>query len=98
MMEAFGEFGLAFILHVYVPEPGLAGRVKHRLCGQIQRRFAEAGIVLPLPSREIHLHAPPTQPTTTPSPTRIDSPSPVPAPPFRDELAATEPVNRCVDE
>jgi potassium efflux system protein len=55
MMEGFGESGLLFALFAFVPEPGLAGPVKHRLCSEIQRRFAEEGIVIPLPTRTLHI-------------------------------------------
>jgi potassium efflux system protein len=55
MMEEFGESSLRFVLFAFVPEPALVGPVRHRLCSEIQRRFAEAGIVIPLPARELHL-------------------------------------------
>jgi potassium efflux system protein len=57
VLEGFGDFALQFALYVYVPEPGLAGPVRHRLCAEIQRRFADAGILIPLPSRELHVQA-----------------------------------------
>ena len=108
MMESFGDFGLAFVLFVHVPEPGLAGRVKHRLHGEIQRRFAEAGIVIPLPSRAIHVHPAPRSaaaPSPSPSPapafdSRFDDASPTPPTPrfAAVAFAPPEPVNRCVDE
>ena len=103
MMESFGDFGLTFVLFVHVPEPGLAGRVKHRLHAQIQRRFREAGIVIPLPSREIHVHpAPPGAASTfAPAlPTRFHDASPTPPAPRLSAIpsAPAEPVNRCVDE
>ncbi len=110
MMESFGDWGLAFVLHVFVPEPVLAGRVKHRLCAQIQRRFQDAGIAIPLPVREIRLHPSIAEsplpagsaPAPAPAPvsTRVDPPSITPASPHRlaAALAATEPMNRCVDE
>ena len=55
MLEGFGESGLLFALYAFVPDPGLVGPVRHRLCSEIQRRFAEEGIVIPLPTRELHL-------------------------------------------
>jgi potassium efflux system protein len=55
MMEEFGESSLRFVLFAFVPDPALVGPVRHRLCSEIQRRFAEAGIVIPLPARELHL-------------------------------------------
>jgi small-conductance mechanosensitive channel len=45
LLEAFGEASLAFVLHVFVPEPSLMGRVRHRLYGEIQERFEACGIV-----------------------------------------------------
>ena len=54
VLEGFGEYGLLFALYAFVPEPALVGPVRHRLCAEIQRRFAEEGIVIPLPTRELH--------------------------------------------
>ena len=55
MLEGFGESGLLFALYAFVPDPALVGPVRHRLCSEIQRRFAEEGIVIPLPTRELHV-------------------------------------------
>jgi potassium efflux system protein len=55
VMEDFHDFAEVFVLHVYVPEPSLAGRVRHRLFAQIQKRFREAGIAIPLPSQELYV-------------------------------------------
>jgi potassium efflux system protein len=55
MMEGFGDSGLLFALYAFVPEPALVGPVRHRLCSEIQRRFAEDGIVIPLPTRQLQL-------------------------------------------
>lgn len=52
-MEEFRDADLAFALHVHVPEPSLAGRVRHRLFSEIQRRFQESGILIPLPTQEL---------------------------------------------
>jgi potassium efflux system protein len=52
-MEDFSDSALVFVLHVHVPEPSLASRVRHRLFSQIQKRFKEAGIAIPLPSQEL---------------------------------------------
>jgi potassium efflux system protein len=54
VLEGFGESALAFSLYAFVPEPSVAGRVRHRLCAEIQRQFAEEGITIPLPMRELH--------------------------------------------
>ena len=45
-VEEFGETSHRFMLHAYVPDPSLTGRVRHRLFAQIQRRFKEEGIAL----------------------------------------------------
>ena len=55
-LEGFGDSALLFGLYTFVPEPGLAGGVRHRLCTEIQRRFAEEGIVIPFPTHELHLN------------------------------------------
>ncbi len=53
LMDSFGPSTLSFSLHAFVPEPSLLGRTKHRLCGQIQKRFTAAGIEMPLPRHEL---------------------------------------------
>jgi small-conductance mechanosensitive channel len=55
-LEGFGESSLLFGLYTFVPEPGLSGDVKHRLCAEIQRRFTQEGIVIPYPTHELHLN------------------------------------------
>jgi small-conductance mechanosensitive channel len=52
-MEEFSESSLLFLLHAYVPDPSLGGRVKHRLFAQIQRRFDSEGIPIPLPMQRL---------------------------------------------
>ena len=52
-MEEFSDSALNFVLFVHVPEPSLGGRVRHRLFARIQRRFAECGIAIPLPTQEL---------------------------------------------
>jgi small-conductance mechanosensitive channel len=52
-MEDFGDSALIFALHVHVPDPSLGGRVRHRLFAQIQKRFSEAEIEIPLPAQEL---------------------------------------------
>ncbi len=54
-LEGFGESSLLFALYAFVPDPGLVGPVRHRLCSEIQRRFAEKGIVIPVPTHELHV-------------------------------------------
>ena len=57
ILEEFSPFALKFALRVYVPEPSVAGRVKHRLGTQIQKRFQSSGIEIPLPKQELKFHA-----------------------------------------
>jgi small-conductance mechanosensitive channel len=54
-LDAFGASFLSFVLHVYVPEPSYQGKVRHRLCTQIQKQFADAGIEIPLPMHELRV-------------------------------------------
>ncbi len=54
-LEDFGDSALLFGLSVFVAEPGLVGKTRHRLCAAIQRRFAELGIVMPHPTHELHV-------------------------------------------
>jgi small-conductance mechanosensitive channel len=54
-LEGFGDSSLLFALYTFVAEPGLAGGVRHRLCAEIQRRFAAEQIVMPFPTQELHL-------------------------------------------
>ena len=87
------------VWHVHVPEPALAGRVKHRLCAQIQHRFREAGIVLPLPTRTVHLHAAMPDLAISAANMRVHAPSAIPSPHHHAAVhAPSEPMNRCVDE
>ena len=81
------------------------GRVRHRLYGQIQRRFEAAGIVIPLPTRELRVHAMNAEHDATPSPgptsgrTRPGPTSPAPARHRRGPLPVpAEECHRGVDE
>ena len=55
MLEELGDSALKFVLYAFVPDPGLVGRVKHRLSAEIQRRFGEAKVGIPYPTHEVHL-------------------------------------------
>ena len=55
LLEEFGEIGMRFALYAYVADPGLLGGAKHRISKAIQERFAQAGIVMASPIREITL-------------------------------------------
>ena len=52
-MEDYSDSALNFVLHVHVPEPSLGSRVRHRLMTQIQKRFRDADIRIPLPAQEL---------------------------------------------
>ena len=55
LLDAIGDVSMQFVLHAFVPEPSLMGRVKHRLYGEVQRRFESAGIVMPWPTQELRV-------------------------------------------
>lgn len=104
LMEEMSDSALVFVLHAHVPEPGLAGRVKHRLFRQIQQRFKEANFEIPLPAQELLL-----KPIDGLSPFaqrgphfRADPPSPSPhglrSNPIRPALEPVEDGHRGVDE
>jgi small-conductance mechanosensitive channel len=102
-LEEFTDFALGFALCVMVPEPGLAGRVKHRLYTQIQRRFAEAGFEIPLPTQTLLVNSWEQFPSTVASidtaSVRFDQASetpPGPAAKARREIV--EDAHRAVDE
>jgi potassium efflux system protein len=104
MLEDFSDSALNFALHVHVPEPSLGGRVRHRLLTQIQKRFLEAGIQIPVPTQELRVkpwadrvagvpadfHRIDSASVTPPSP-RFSTPT-IPTPP------AVEDCHRGVDE
>lgn len=82
------------------------GRVRHRLYGQIQKRFEAAGIIIPLPTRQLHVHSLDTtgevhgMPRSHPR--RLDRKETVPpAPQFATKLPLPVPAEDChrgVDE
>jgi small-conductance mechanosensitive channel len=53
VLEGFGDSALLFALYAFVPDPGLVGTVRHRLCAEIQRRFSHEQINIPLPTQEL---------------------------------------------
>ncbi len=90
-LEGFGDSSLLFGLYTFVPEPGMSGDVRHRLCREIQRRFAAQGIVMPFPTHELHvsrqgedvalaLEAPRAEPISRQG-QRVDAPAKVPPAP-----------------
>ncbi len=90
-LEGFGDSALLFGLYAFVPDPGLVGDVRHRLCSEVQRRFVAEGIVMPFPTHELHVNRVPADLTRalvyrrdddqreTP-PHRFDPPGRVPPP------------------
>jgi potassium efflux system protein len=56
VLEGFGDSALSFGLYVFVPDPAAVAMVRHRLCTEIQRRFAREGIVIPLPTRALNVN------------------------------------------
>jgi potassium efflux system protein len=89
-LEELGDSALKFVLCAYVPDPGLVGGVKHRLCSAVQRRFAESRIAIPNPTYEVHLCRVPEDLTrvlgqpqwlTAPGSHRLDAASAAPPPP-----------------
>ncbi len=93
-LDAFGSSHLDFVLHVFVPDPSYPGKVRHRLCTQIQKRFAEAGIVIPLPLQELRVETSTVEAArngiVVPG-TRVDPPAMNPPPP-RLNVAAGQPA------
>jgi potassium efflux system protein len=88
VLEGFGDSALLFGLYAFVPEPGLAGPVRHRLCTEVQRRFVEEDIVIPFPTHDLHLNRVPPDLTRALESSRDE---PVPVQPHRFDLAARTP-------
>jgi small-conductance mechanosensitive channel len=55
-MRAFGQSSLDFELLGWIDHPEDRGRVCHDLLIAIDTRFREAGIVIPFPQRDVHVH------------------------------------------
>jgi len=98
-LEGFGDSALLFSLSAYVPEPALAGRVRHRLCSEIQRRFAKEGVIIPYPTQEFHLSRVPSDLTEAivtsrqdPQPARRPDPSSRTPPPPHGAYPAPRPA------
>jgi potassium-dependent mechanosensitive channel len=87
-LEGFGESALLFGLYAFVPDPNLAGGVRHRLCAEIQRRFSDQGIVIPFPTHELHWNGIPPDLTRALETPRDDTRS---ASPVRFDPAARTP-------
>jgi small-conductance mechanosensitive channel len=100
-LEGFGDSALLFGLYAFVPDPGLVGDVRHRLCAEVQRRFVTEGIVMPFPTHELHVNRVPADLTCAlvyrrsddplqPQPHRFDSPGRVPPPPHSAVMSEQE--------
>ncbi|MDH3787434.1 MAG: mechanosensitive ion channel family protein [Xanthomonadales bacterium] len=57
-MRAFGESSLDFELLGWIKYPEQRGLARHNLLVEIESRFAEAGIRIPFPQRDVHLSTP----------------------------------------
>jgi len=107
-LEGFGDNGMSFTLHVHVPDPSLAGRVKHRVCAEIQKQFKAAGIQIPMPQHEVvirsnALPSGETTPILWPAGMRVDPASAaMPAPHLSNGFSPApepaQPSHRGVDE
>jgi small-conductance mechanosensitive channel len=104
-LEGFGDSALLFSLSAFVPEPGVCGAVRHRLCAEIQRRFSREQINIPLPTHELLVSRVPgdlTQALTSGRQDaafahRVDPASPTPPPPHA-LLGAMRPSAKSRDE
>jgi small-conductance mechanosensitive channel len=56
--RSFGDSSLNFELLCWADDPMNRGRVIHELNSAIYGRFAEEGIAIPFPQRDVHLHDP----------------------------------------
>ncbi len=54
-MRAFGASSLDFELMGWIAHPQVRGLVRHQLLLAIDRKFREAGVVIPFPQRDVHL-------------------------------------------
>ncbi len=101
-LEGFGDSALLFGLYAFVPDPGLVGDVRHRLCAEVQRRFVAEGIVMPYPTHELHVNHVPADLTRAlvsrhddpreTSPHRFDPPGRVPPPLHSAVVSDREPA------
>jgi potassium efflux system protein len=104
LLDSIGESSLLFNLNVFVPDPSLMGRVKHRLYSEVQHRFEASGIVIPLPARELRVHAmnPAAYQHIPGASQRWDAPETIPpAPRIATKLPLPVPAENChwgVDE
>jgi small-conductance mechanosensitive channel len=63
----FGESSLDFELLCWIEQPADRGRVVHELNCEVYRRFAEAGISIPFPQRDLYIKQMPSNPGSSPA-------------------------------
>ena len=95
-LEGFGDSALQFSLYTFVPDPGLAGGVRHRLCTEVQRRFVADGIVIPFPTQELHLNRVPSDLTRALLSSRDDDGLSAPQPHRYDMAGRVPPSPRSI--
>lgn len=61
-LAGFGDSAVNLELHAFAAELADRGKLRHDILLEIYRRFAEAGIDIPFPQREIHLKPPAASP------------------------------------
>ena len=106
LLDSIGDACLIFFLYIFVPEPSVMGRARHRVNASIQKRFEAAGIVIPLPIRELRVHSVPieggAEPQVVPRPHgHRHDPKQTPTPHFAARGPLPEPAEEChrgVDE
>ncbi|MFH1913513.1 MAG: mechanosensitive ion channel family protein [Pseudomonadota bacterium] len=54
-LRSFGESSINYELLVWAARPHDRGRITHELAREICRRFAEAGVEIPFPQRDVHI-------------------------------------------
>jgi len=54
-MRAFADSSINFELLAWIRLPEQRGLVQHQILMEIERRFAEEGIKIPFPQRDIHI-------------------------------------------
>jgi small-conductance mechanosensitive channel len=62
--RSFGDSSLDFELLCWIERPGDRGRVVHELNCQVYKKFAEAGISIPFPQRDLYIKQMPGSPDT----------------------------------
>ncbi len=56
-LDSIGDASLLFYLYIFVPEPSVMGRARHRVNATVQKRFEAAGIVIPVPIQELRVQS-----------------------------------------